>query len=237
MNFNDAFQNINDDIDGLARDMINKRKKLYSDVRKTNQSRDQETIKCLQAYENEPGFQFSPSVTYKGDFSSGMPRHMENESQDGSINSSYSYSQNNSFGDSISFDGKKSEHFLSMSDNNNSDSDIISEYSYLPKNKKKHIRMNTKHLQNYKENDEQLILDHIQKCEECKQHLLYLLKNESHFVHNKKEEEKKEVEINTENVSENSIFGKINYKEIKEVIILIIIGIIIIFVLDIFLRR
>ena len=136
MNFDDAFQNIDDDIDGMARDMINKRKKLYSDVRKTNQSRDQETIKCLQAYENEPGFQFSPSVTYKGDFSSGIPRHMENESQDDSFNTSYNYTQNNSLGDSISFDEKKSEHFLSMSDNNNSESDIISEYSYLPKNKK-----------------------------------------------------------------------------------------------------
>lgn len=96
------------------------------------------------------------------------------------------------------------------------------------------MRLNTEHLQRYTENDEHHILEHIKKCDECKQHLLKLLRSDNHFIQNEKEKEK---EKPREEIQESTIFGKINYKELKEVIILIIIGIIIIFVLDIILRK
>lgn len=237
MNFNDAFGNINEDLENMARNYNNKNKRTYNDVKNYNHNKDKETLRGIEYFENQPGFQFSPShIKDKGDFKSGLPSHLE----DNSCSESYGESQINSLGDSFSLDGKKSEHFvsMSMSDENYSDSDVISEYSYLPKNKKKKLRMKSKHLQKYEENDEELILDHIKKCDQCKHHLLTLLKNDNHFVNKENDKIIQKSFINDiKEENETGFFGKINYKEMKEVIILIIIGIIIIFVLDIFLRR
>lgn len=257
MNFNDAFGNINEDLENMARELNNKNKGVYKNVRKNNYNKDKETLRGIDAFENEPGFQFSPSqIRDNGDFNSGLPSHLDNNSFDNNSfdnkscdnnsfdnnsfnnNSFDNNSQYNSISDSFSLNGKNSEHFvsMSMSDADYSDSDVVSEYSYLPKQKKKNLRMKTKHLQKYAENDEQLILEHIKDCDECKQHLLNMLKNDNHFVQKQNEIIKKKEDVNNV-LNESSLFGNINYKEMKEVIILIIIGIIIIFVLDIFLRR
>jgi hypothetical protein len=228
MNFDEAFKYKNDDLDKMARELHNKKNSMYSNVKKSNRSKDKEILQGIEAFENQPGFTFSPHTSdYKGDFVSGNPTPLDSDTYD-----QYSNSQDISQGDSFSLGGQQnSEHFLSLSDGNCSDSDDVwSEYSYLPKNKKKSLRSNNKHLQKYTENDEQLILEHIKNCSECKNHLLSLLKNDNHFI-------QKEIDLPKEKDDNNSLFGKINYKEIKEVIILIIIGIIVIFILDIFLRR
>jgi hypothetical protein len=233
--FNEAFGSNNDQIDNLARDLNNKKKSMYNNVLAGHKTFEQDTIRGIEAFSNEPGFQFAPQSQFyngktgefKGDFKSGNPTPLE-YSDDNSDNNSLSFSLNSgkSFGNNMQNSANSSsqqyEHF----------NDISSEYSYLPKKKKKHLRLNTTHLQEYTENDDHLILEHIKKCNECKQHLLKLVKNDTHFT--QKNEIIKE-EIKEDN--SNSLLGKINYKEMKEVIILIIIGIIVIFVLDIFLRR
>jgi hypothetical protein len=267
MIFNEAFENTDNDLDKMARDLNNKKNGFYNNVKKANKSFEMDTIRGIEAFANEPGFQFSPqaqfydekSRKYKGDFSSGLPTPLEkngmseDEFSENSRNSknsgysSYNSGNNDSFslgkkrGSSYSDNSNNSEHFISSFDNidniDNIDSnDMMSEYSFLPKKKKKHLRLNTKHLQEYSENDDQLILEHIKNCNECKKHLLNLLKNENHFISQKNIQNIPNIP-NVIDKDENSLFGKINYKEMKEVIILIIIGIIIIFILDIFLRR
>jgi hypothetical protein len=247
MIFNDAFGNTDNELDKMARDLNNKKNGFYNNVKKNNKSFEVDTIRGIEAFANEPGFQFAPQTgNYKGDFISGLPTPLEDNNSIND-NDNFSYNTKNS-NDSFSLGNKKesiysdnSEHFLSSINSNNSnnssylDNDIISEYSFLPKKKKKHLRLNTKHLQEYTENDDRLILEHIKNCNECKTHLVNLLKNENHFISQKNTQNIQ----NTQNLNkeENSLFGKINYKELKEVIILIIIGIIIIFILDIFLRR
>ena len=88
--------------------------------------------------------------------------------------------------------------------------------------------MNNKHLQEYSENDDNKVLDHIKNCDECKNQLLGLLKKNDMMC-----QQNSKGNVN----EEGGIFGKINYTELKEIIILLMIGIIIIFIIDIFLRR
>jgi hypothetical protein len=239
MQFNEAFGDINHELDKKAREINKKKKNLYNTVQQTNNSQDKETVKGIDAFANEPGFQFSPQSNFydnhgnlKSDFTSGIPTPLDINYYDSDID-------NNSSGDKFSLGGQNSEHFLSLS--NYSDSDIISAYSESPKKKKKHIRFNTNHLKNYNDNEEEKILEHIKNCTECKNHLINLLRNDNHFIQTNNPIQKHtsnddQYIIQKEN-TDNSIFEKINYKELKEIIILIIIGIIIIFVLDIFLRR
>ena len=252
MIFNDAFGNTDNELDKMARDLNNKKSGFYNNVKKANKSFEMDTIRGIEAFSNEPGFQFAPqtqfyeekSGKYKGDFSSGLPTPLEkngmseDEFSNNSGNSDYnsSFSLGNKRGSIYSDNSNKSEHFISSFNDNYDNNDIMSEYSFLPKKKKKHLRLNTKHLQEYTENDDQLILEHIKNCNECKIHLLNLLKNENHFVSQKNIPNIQNTLIDKDK-DDNSLFGKINYKEMKEVIILIIIGIIIIFILDIFLRR
>lgn len=221
----------NEDFNNVERDIHNHKKNMHETVKKANKSFEKDTIKGIEAFRSETDFQFSPTCNfideksgkYKGDFSSGLPSPLENSSLD----------SNSYFNDSFSLES-----------GNNSQSpeyfnDISSEYSFLPKKKQKHLRLNNKHLQEYTENDEQPVLDHIRNCNECKNELIKLLKRDDpegrsfadlHISTEKHEENKSKKE-------EGSIFGKINYIEMKEIVILIMIGIIIIFVLDIFLRR
>ena len=128
-------------------------------------------------------------------------------------------------------------------------SDISSNYSSLPQKLKKQIRMGSNHLKKYKENDEQDILGHITKCDQCKVQLADLLKTvvndnslknnntvgnntnnsvitNSNPVHN----------INASNQQNNQIMG-LNMPELKDMLILLVIGIFIIIFVDIFIRR
>jgi hypothetical protein len=221
-NFDEVFINNDlDNLDRMARD-INKKKHHYKDISNDINNNEKTTLKGIEAFSNEPNFSFSPQSNfydkngnYKSDFFSGLPTPLDEISIDKS-EKSFALSSNK---------------YSTNSDNIESFDDISSEYTLLPKKKKKHLRLNNEHLKDYSESDDKLILKHIQNCEECKDHLLNLLKNENHFISSQKNPEI----INTNKETEKNF--EINYKELKDVIILIIIGIIIIFVLDIFLRR
>jgi hypothetical protein len=204
---------------------------MFNKVKHNNKSFEKETLKGVEAFQNNVDFKFSPmdnfyddkTQEYRGDFMSGLPTPLDNDSIDSKTYRS----------DSLS---------LNLDDNSQSPdyfNDITSEYSFLPKKKKNHLRMNNNHLQKYTENDDKEVLNHLKKCAECRGQLLHLLKNNGHVFNNNttdKTDNKISNNINKSNNNE-SIIGKINYIEMKEIIILIMIGIIIIFVLDIFLRK
>lgn len=223
-NFDEVFHNNErDNLDKMAREINNKKKyqnNMMKNVSKNISENEKTTIKGIEAFSNDTNFSFSPQTNfydkngnYKSDFMSGLPTPLDEQSNNNSdiftLKSANNYSDK--YNDSV-------ENF----------DDISSEYSFLPKKKKKHLRLNNEHLKEYSENDDKLILNHIQNCKECKYHLLNILKNENHLLKN----EKKIID----NKKEEKFFG-LDYKELKDIIILIIIGIIIIFVLDIFLRH
>lgn len=227
--FDEAFRNNNNDdlemLDKMARELNNKNKNTMMNNAINNKKKfEKETLNGIDAYYNDKNFCFAPNNN-AGDFNSGLPTPLQNDSSD--ISDKYSSSDKCSLGKKSS--GINSLDFMDSID----DKSLSSEYTLLPKKKKKHLRLNTKHLQHYSDKDDKLVLEHIKKCKECKNNLINLLKNDEHIfnISNSDENNSKKKE---DNLNDND--NNINYKEIKEIVILIIIGIIIIFIIDIFLR-
>jgi hypothetical protein len=112
-------------------------------------------------------------------------------------------------------------------------SDISSNYSSLPQTLKKKIRMGSNHLKSYKEGDEKNELSHIIKCSQCKNDLADLLKS---VVAKNQVSLQPNLPIQSNLPTQSSMFG-INMFELKDLLILLLIGIFIIVFVDIFLRR
>lgn len=223
--FDEVF--INNDVDNLdkmARN-INNRKKHYNSVTKNINNNEETMLRGIEAFSNEPNFNFSPQTNfydkngnYKNDFVSGLPTPLDEISDDKSEKSFTLSSYKDDSDIMESFD------------------DLSSEYTLLPKKKKKHLRLNNEHLKEYSDCDDKSILKHIQNCKECKKHLIEILKNEN-INENININKKKINNVDNNDVNMVKYKDSFNYKEIKDIIILIIIGIIIIFFFDIFLRR
>jgi hypothetical protein len=133
---------------------------------------------------------------------------------------SYNYSNDSSF----------SEDNLNSFEESLSGNSLI---SFSPKIKKQ-LKNKTKHLEHV--NDDKSILTHIKNCEQCKKELLLLLKNENtnffnneHFTSNNLNNQ-----MNLQNNTTSSIF---NFSEVKDIIILILIGIFIIIFIDILFKK
>jgi hypothetical protein len=95
---------------------------------------------------------------------------------------------------------------------------------------KKQLKKNSKHLKH--KNDDNYILDHIKNCEECKNQLISLLKeNENKNNNNVVNTVIKDNDVKINNITDNVNSYLINFREI---IILIIIGIFIIVILNVF---
>ena len=251
--YNDPFSNTEFiELDKEARKIADKRKSVYKDVKKTNKNFDKETLKGIDAYYGDPTFSFLPMdnnyFKKKGDFISGLPtvfENSDNESKSDDFSSSISSDRLSQMHDSNPYKikNKNKKDVKNFSDNilsdcgslsfsgNFSDTDLSSGYSSLPKKHKSHLRLNTDHLKKYKDHDDKNILNHIKTCTECKTQLLELLKENNHVFSNSYKND-----LNMSIQDNDSFFG-LNYKEFKNVLILIIIGIIIIVVIDLFLRK
>lgn len=115
-------------------------------------------------------------------------------------------------------------------------SDISSNYSSLPPELKKQIKTRSLHLNKYKDGDERNILTHITKCTDCRNQLADLLKT----VVVKSDEQQDKIQrdnliVKSEHDS-SQIFG-MNTFELKDLLIILVIGIFIIIFIDIFIRR
>jgi hypothetical protein len=107
-----------------------------------------------------------------------------------------------------------------------SDEEISSNYSSLPKKEKKSLRMNSNHLNHFKPNDDSKILSHLKKCSDCKNQLFELLQ---------KKHNKYNLIDNTQKQYDNNTFIGLQDSELKNILIVIVIGIIIIIFIDILL--
>jgi hypothetical protein len=237
--YNNEYSDEYSSLDRQARLINNKRKEMRRNVKINKDSFESDMIRGIDASYNDTTFNFLPVGNIykkKGDFVSGLPTSFDEKSSDSKLSEASELQSKNSVDESME------RSFII-----NSETDLTSTYSILPKKVKKQLRMNTDHLKRYTDNDEKEVLGHLNKCDDCKQQLLKLLKGENHVFPNintdkSDKKEKKEDKVKEEKEeekkceTEGSLIG-LNYKEIRDIIILIMIGVIIIVFADIFLRR
>lgn len=229
--YDNAFDNSdNDKLDRLARQVNEDKKKLHKKIRDSisnTEANSYVAMDCLMDPNNARFAQNLSDFTFfstQGDFSSKLPTPMEQYKK-------------NKYGDSDSIFTPGSSNINNLSSDQYSFSDISSEYSSLPQKVKKHLKSQTSHLKKYSESedphmDETKILSHIKKCEQCKNEIIGILKSNDE---NKKiiEKSNKKSYITKQN---DTIYGMTNF-ELKNVLILILIGVFIIVFIDIFIRK
>ena len=124
-------------------------------------------------------------------------------------------------------DGKYIEQF-SDSESMYSLKSISSNYSLLPEKVKKNMKSST-HLKDYKDDDK--ASKHINKCNKCRAHLLHLLHQDNHVF-------PISTELNNVDDAQNKEgILSIGTLELRDILILILIGIFIIIIIDMVVRR
>jgi len=242
--YNDAFYNSdNENLDRLARQVNNDKKKLHTRIEESINKQEQNACVGMNCLMDPSNSRYGPSnlsdfgfFSTQGDFSSKLPTPMEkhkkskdkkytesDNSQTNFTDSASTFTTNSAFTNDSSFSKQMTEDIII-------DSDVSSNYSSLSPKVKKHLRLNTNHLKRYKESDEKTILNHIQYCGQCKQQLMKLLQPNNHIFDNPDQ-------IHTVNALSNSGILNLNSPELKDMLILILIGIFIIVIADIFFRR
>lgn len=259
--YNDAFYNSdNENLDRLARQVNNDKKKLHKKIQENIDRQEQNACLGIDCLLDPSNARYGPSnlsdfgfFSTQGDFSSNLPTPMtknkkkRSKKQDNfqsdsastfSADSSFTNNTTNSaftnnttnsaFTNNTAFTNNMA--FAEGSEDIPFDSDVSSNYSSLPPKIKKHLRLNTNHLKSYKESDEKNILGHIKYCNQCKHQLINLLKSDNHAFNESS---------NTETIDKtiNSGILNLNSPELKDMLILILIGIFIIVIADIFFRR
>ncbi len=230
--YNEAFNN-NDNLDKLARRMNNDKKKIHKKIEKNMSETDNNTYYALDCLNNPNNAKYSPNLknagffSTQGDFSSQLPTPMEisqNKSLYSDSDSSFTKNtngtnsttySNNSYGNSKSFWP-------------NTEMDMTSNYSSLTPKMKKKFRQTVKHLKKYSDTEEKNILSHIKQCTQCQNELINIVNN-GHIVTNNNN--KNDTNNNINNANKNIL--NISHPEL----ILILIGIFIIIVIDVFFRR
>jgi hypothetical protein len=247
--YKNAFSNKdNDSLEQEARRINNKHSKLQKQVEHEYTRQNDEICKGMDCLMDPANARFAPPnmtsnfsfFSTQGDFASGLPSAISNDnssndstfSNDIKSNSTYSF---NSLPMSMSSTFPISESPLSE----NMESDMSSNYSSLSPKLKKHLRLNTSHLKNYTEKDDKIILAHMKKCEQCKSQLLDLLhiNHNIPLIENKSIKSSENIKIleNDHILKQNGILN-ISTSELKDMLILILIGTFVIILLDMFIR-
>lgn len=243
--YNDAFSNTeNDNLDNLARQLNNKHKKLNkitNDGFKNQFDTNYSGVKCLADPSNsrfappnlENDFSF---FSAQGDFSSGLPTPFEKQFNKKKKkyykdSDSSNYTDNNSiesFGSVSSPKKNLSEEFGSSIAK--IESDISSNYSSLPPKIKKQLRLNTPHLKKYDDNDDKTVIKHMKECKQCQAQINEQINNQLMNIINP-------MMHNNSIVTQNPGIMNFNSPELKDTLILVLIGIFIIIIFDVFFRR
>jgi hypothetical protein len=240
-----------DKLDKLAREINNKKTSLCKKVTEDFNKKELDWKNGIDSVINSQNFSYLPM---NKNFNKGVNNYTDDLSLNFSESeSSYSNSNDSNFSDFASRDNK----YFKNNDNSSIDSIFIDSESidtYLknPKNKK-NVKFN-KLVESidYDEcsKDDNNIFEHIKKCNNCKNKLLKFLNNSNNFEDNNFENNNNICNFNNNNKNNNknkninndnnSIFNNLkNYNNIniKEIVILIMIGIFIIIMLDLLLRK
>lgn len=243
--YNNAFyNNSNKDLDQMARNINNKRKKIIKDVAKDYDRDENEMAVGLANLQNLENAKFMPHsynpncgfFSTQGDYSdrnpAGISKYPTDLNSVDSLNSTdeiSTFSSNESKFDSESIMTPISFYNKEYSDN----SSIFSDTSSLTPKIKKHLKLNTSHLKNIENTSDDKILDHINNCEQCKNQVFMLLKKENNYDTNHLFGK----EHYNDSVKKQTYDGIFKSPETKDIIILILIGVFIIVFLDMFIKR
>ncbi len=186
----------------------------------------------------------------QGDFSSSLQTPLQNQSKNYSDSDSSKFSDNSSVNtfnttntkntnntfstndiDNLT-NGINNKYSLSESNMINIESDISSNYSSLPQKIKKHLRTATNHLKKYDEKDDKNTINHLKTCSQCRTELLNLLQEEQHIF----KADKQYIDTQQFKHPTNGILN-LSTPELKDILILILIGVFIIILFDVFIRR
>ena len=157
-------------------------------------------------------------IEYLTDKSRFVPQHF-NQQDDASIESSDCVIKNGLF-DMNQLNNDDNSDTAVIKDFSLTQTDMTSNYSSLPMKYKKQFKSSNEHLAKYNDNDKD-ILEHLSHCSDCTNKLEKLMK---HISSDK-----------TEHLTnQNNIFS---IGEMKDLIILILVGVFIIIVISMFIRR
>ncbi len=238
--YNDAFSSKeNDDLDKMARQINNDRKKLRTQVQNNIINKEKELCVGVDCLLDPSNARFAPSsmlpnfsfFSTQGDFSSDLPTPMNKKKPRSPVLS-----------DLASDKSRSTSTFSDVSSNFSFDS-VSSNYSSLNPKIKKHLRLSSAHLKNYEEKDDGAILKHIKKCDQCRLQLINLLQNENHIFdivkkeNNKNDQPNQSDQLVPQNREHFTSILNLSNTELKDVLILILIGIFIIILLDFFFRK
>lgn len=145
------------------------------------------------------------------------------------------------FSDSSSFGSyldkkvySESDSFQSLSSEALDNGSLSSTYSSLPLKIKKRLRMTSPHLKKYKQssNSDNDDIQHIKSCDDCRNRLLELLSgtNLLENIQNNKQ-------INIQPQKASTSFLNLVNPELKDIMVLILVGVIIIMLIDIFVKQ
>lgn len=235
--FNGAFDNRESkELDKLARKINNKHAKSDNTFSKKFSGIICDQLDCTPYSQQIIGAGSTPSFfSAQGDYSPiyapvNTPVLSLQQKDNNSVDSS-------SFGST--FDKKvysESDSFQSLSSDALDNGSLSSTYSSLPTKIKKRLRMSSPHLKKYKQsvNSDDNDIQHLKSCDDCRSRLLALLSGTNLLPQNN-------IQINKPNnnsiqKSSNSFLNLTN-PELKDVMVLILIGVIIIMLIDIFVRQ
>lgn len=230
--YNNAFSNVeNDNLDYLARQINDKHKKINKNTQNSFKNKMKENcigIECLLDSSNE---RFAPQnlendISYfsaQGDFSSGLPTPFEKQINKKKNKDKYKDKDY----DSSEYTNKSNKSFTSEKNGSSIiklDTDISSNYSSLPPKIKKQVRLNTTHLKKYTDDDDKIVINHMKDCKQCKKQIMNIINSTNHSLQN----------INQD---QNTDVINFNTSELKGVLILVLVGVFIIIIFDIFIRK
>jgi hypothetical protein len=237
--FNDAFNNKDSkDLDKLARQVNNKHVKGNNNNLNKFNGIVCDQLSCSpysqQSINQNQNYSF---FSTQGDFSSTPPISSVNDqlfsdsSSNGSTFDNVSkkiYANKKVFSESESFQSLSSDQF----DNNS----LSSTYSSLPLKIKKHLKLESPHMKKYTDTDNDKAVSHLKTCDECKNQLIALLSSNNIINPNILQSQNQHNSRNFKPIQNNTFLNLIN-PEIKDIFVLILIGIIIIMFIDIFIRN
>jgi hypothetical protein len=286
--YNNAFKNNNENLEQMAHNLNEKRRKITNNVMLDYGNEEQEICQGLECLSDEQNGKFLPQslnsnfnfFSTQGNFDSRLPNIItQNQFSDtkSSVEGEIYNDIKSEFSDILSKDiiskdvlskdviskdviskdvlskDVISKYMLSETNSNLSDILSLSESSsitFSPKIKKQ-LRLNTKHLSH--QNDDELIMEHLKKCDQCRNQLLILLKHDLPNIQQSKQQLKQQnsqeqqtqeqqnlqyqSNIQHQNYQQFDTNGIFSSPETKDIIILIMIGVFIIILLDIFMRK
>lgn len=241
--FNGAFDNSESkELDKLARKINNKHAKSDNTFTKKFSGIVCDQLDCTPYSQQIIGANSAPSFfSAQGDYS---PMYapvnapflslQQKQKDDESIESS-------SFGST--FDKKvysESDSFQSLSSEALDNGSLSSTYSSLPSKIKKRLRMSSPHLKKNKQlsNSDDNDVQHLKSCDDCRNRLLALLSGTNLLPHtNLLEKTQHNKQIDKPIQKSSNSFLNLTNPELKDVMVLILVGVIIIMLIDIFVRQ